>query len=240
MGPTSDRELLKAVGLSEQAAASLLNKSRQAVNIGLTKSPTYFRAEDLARILNYCQAYRGSAVPDAELYVRTSRSESEATNVLQLASVFALRNCFLSSEAVIDADEVWVTLPEFRYFKTTHPDRLAMLVARAQKDLSNFRLFVSVREDSTEFWKYANIPLESGEKVSITVPQVDALPYFLLLNPNAISLTGWVLVTGGFQRIDGMRTEGVSAFLRNSAEKAGLTKETELQQKENFARTAAG
>ncbi len=210
----SDRELLKLLGMTEQAVASLLHKSRQTLNVGLQRSDQYLRSDELGRLLAYCEANNPANAKIAAEYVRDSRDAVEASDALQMGELFAAKNRFLSSHKIMTTREVWITLPDFRYFKTTYADTLTIIAERARASLDSFKVIVSVPRDAELFFNYAGIDADEVSNAIVTASEVDAWPYTLLLEPRADGAqTGWVRVTGGFQMIDGMRTEGMLAVL---------------------------
>lgn len=213
MALRSDRELLKLLGLTEQAVASLLHKSRQTLNIGLLRTDQYLRSDELGRLLAYCETNNPASAKIAAEYVRATRDASDASDALQMGELFAAKNRFLTSETILATGEAWITLPDFRYFKTTYADTLAVIAERARAGLDTFKVVVSVQRDADQFFNYIDVDPAKARSSAMVSSEVDAWPYTLLLEPRAGSPTGWVRVTGGFQMIDGMRTEGMLAVL---------------------------
>jgi hypothetical protein len=238
MSPKTDKELLRLLGMAEQSASLLIRKSRQTLNIGLSRTDIYFRSDELARILAFVivnDALHTKVVVD---YIRQTRGEADATDAIEMAELLAARNNFLSSEDINLADEVWITLPDFRYFKTTYLDALKTIAERARRDLKSFKLAVGVQSDATLFFEFANIDQKKAEGSTIIAGVVDAWPYTLLLNPQGDAASGWVRVKGGFQMIDAMRTEGMLAALGHHIKRQIVTPASQTHS--NAATTVGG
>lgn len=206
MTPKTDREFLRLLDLTEAFAASLLGRTRQAVSTGLAEK-IYFRDSDLATIVNYCRVNKAALLGDVERYVEASRGQQRAREI------FSGHGMFLDPDTVLNAEEVWVVLPDFRFFKSSHPAQVAMLCARAQRDLSTFTIVTSDPRDALLFWTDCQTGTSEARDASTqTVAAVDALPYSILIEPSTRP-QGWALVSGGYQRLDPMRTEGMRSFV---------------------------
>jgi hypothetical protein len=206
MNPQSDRELLKFLELTEAFAASLLGKTRQAISSGLAE-PVYFRDSDLATIVNYCRVNKPQQIGDIARYIEASRDPQRSREII------SSHGMFLDSDSVLAAREVWAVLPDFRFFKSSHPAQAAVLCERARRDILTFTIVTSDPRDATLFWSDCPVGTPDARDASTqTVEAVDALPYSILLEPRAL-VQGWALVSGGFQKLDPMRTEGMRAFV---------------------------
>jgi|SRR6185437_11199583 len=218
MTPKSDRDLLKMLELSEAFVASLLGKTRQAVSTGLAE-PHYFRDSDLATLVNYCRVNKADYLADVERYVGSTREASHARDIL------SSHGMFLDKESILNASELWAVLPDFRFFKSAHPAQAAVLCERARRDIATFTVVTSDARDAALFWNECQIEsADIRDAATQTIPAVDALPYSILLDPKTRP-QGWALVSGGYQRLDPMRTEGMRLFVSQSfAKKAAPAK----------------
>jgi DNA-binding winged helix-turn-helix (wHTH) protein len=126
----------------------------------------------------------------------------------------AAHSAYLTSSEILSAREILVTIPDFRYFRTTHPDICNTLAMRISRSPQSATVISADRRDLEELSKFVEGADDGRAPRYLVYSLVDAWPYSLFLEPASAQPSCWVLVTGGFLKIDGMRTEGMLARLR--------------------------
>ncbi len=210
---TTDGELLKRLGMKEVLAASLISKSRQTLNIALTRSDRYFNSLDLFRIRNFYGGDTGRLLMIDE-HIRNSRGQATLDEVRLFCSV--ANAPALDLEA---AKEVWATMPDVRFFKVHHIEHVNKFAKLADRNPAALTIFVEHEEDVNTTRSILKCAPENQPKI-LVYPAVGGFPYTILLEPRAANVTGWVLGNRvGYQKVDNIRADAMATLV---ARKMGL------------------
>lgn len=214
MTETTDRDLLRALNVQEALVASLIGKTRQAVNHGL-REPVYFKPHELGALLAYCRGNMPASVKAIEEHISATRDAETAESI---RSSYGL---FLTEEDLMKSATVWLVAPDMRYFRSSHSQHLDWMVARAAHDIDSFAVIATSQVDAARFWEefrasgVAGVSNVAIERATQVLPQANALPYCVFINPASNPTNCWVLGVGGFAQIDALRADGMLSFLRS-------------------------
>ena len=205
----TDHSLVESIDLSENHIATIIGKTRQAINNGLNgKSPHYFKDHELSSLYLYCRVNdKSSAAKVRNHILLTRRSSAE--------SILSSNGLFLTQTELETGRKVIAIIPDFRYFMIEHPQNSKLFIERARRDPGTFLIATVSKADSDEFWSTV-FPKNSSldQYQSFPNPIINAMPYCVFIDhDNLGGGSCWVHGTGGFQLHDKMRAYGMYKFL---------------------------
>lgn len=217
----NDREFASALSLTDAEIAVATGKSRQAVNLGLSRNADdYFKDKDLADLYLFCN--RSELVADSRLiesHVRETRSD-HAKDILSNWGLY------LTLDSLGAASFALSVMPAYKYFATHLRVHHELIIAAARQDSENFLPVTATEEEAIRFWSMVFPDAELGDLRTypyLVEPKANAMPYTMFLDPHDKSrMSSFVLGIGGYQKQDPLRAWDMYNFLMERAEPQNL------------------
>lgn len=220
----SDLELVRKLGFSDSFLSKLLGKTRQAVNRGLkgNKQAIYLKDHEMAKIFEHCKSHQLSVVPEIENYIRKTRPRDSVVNII------SADGAFLSEETLLRAQNVFIVVPDYRFFRKSYASAVSMLLKRITARPEGVTIITVDRGDADYLARdlRAHDPSEQEQTVRIlTDGKANSFPQSIFLTEeNSIGLDCWVWGPRGFYQIDATRGEAMARFLFEDLPQVGSFK----------------
>jgi hypothetical protein len=202
MDATSDREMMRRLGISDLILHDILSKSRQAIHMGLMKEVRYFRLSELRLLYLYVKQRLGDKVETFERYLKETRPDSEVQAITTLYGLFEN-----PSPDSADGDAVIVT-PDFLYLR--HENRSAAEYLLAIPELCDSVRYFVADDRERDALKSALLERWPDPIAVNTIADVAALPYLVFFRSNGLRDTkGYALSDGYFREMPSFRTNQI-------------------------------
>lgn len=232
----ADRDIRKLLKLSDAGIARVIGKTRQAVNLGLEKSDSYFRPHEWTLLVLFLKSQEHPSLDILYKYLEKKYADQEGV----FNNIISGLGNFKDHLEGISTKNVFCIIADYRHFKNSNPRSLQVILELAHSRDINLQFYTSTSTEKYIFEEdllNSDAEFQTNTKKNITtgwIPEANQYPYFLCYDPGTPVEKYFVCISDKFCALDKIRGQTMFYYAHKSTE--GLAED---QKHELFIKRAA-